>query len=217
LIAEPGYQMVAGNRPLLYLHGLTDHQLQALSGPDNAKHLFDEFRRTVKVAGQGDPYIVVMDFHPAHGKEIARAVGATAVTSYAIHGDDLAASYARLTQSARGFWEQCAAAGAEVVPVVMAGWDRRPRIEHPVWWEKDQVPGAGLEKYYQMPTPRELAAHVEEAERWVAARKEQCPAQAVIIYAWNEHDEGGWLCPTLNPDGSANTERLSAIAARVKK
>jgi hypothetical protein len=38
----------------------------------------------------------------------------------------------------------------------------------------------------------------------------------VLVYAWNEHDEGGWLCPTLNPDGTANTERLLALATVLK-
>jgi hypothetical protein len=37
-----------------------------------------------------------------------------------------------------------------------------------------------------------------------------------LIYAWNENDEGGWLVPTLNPDGSANSERLTAMAAKLK-
>ena len=34
------------------------------------------------------------------------------------------------------------------------------------------------------------------------------PANAIIIYAWNENDEGGWLIPTL----SEGTARLDAIA-----
>jgi len=33
-------------------------------------------------------------------------------------------------------------------------------------------------------------------------------ANAVLMYAWNEHDEGGWLCPTL----FYGADRLNAIA-----
>ena len=36
------------------------------------------------------------------------------------------------------------------------------------------------------------------------------PANAVIIYAWNENDEGGWLIPTLKTDGTADTGRVDA-------
>jgi hypothetical protein len=32
-------------------------------------------------------------------------------------------------------------------------------------------------------------------------------SKAVIVYAWNEYDEGGWIGPTLHAD----EERLSAV------
>ena len=114
-------------------------------------------------------------------------------------------------RTVRGFWERCEKTGAQVVPIAMAGWDRRPRIEHPVPWEKYQKPGEGMERYYATPTPQELAAHIEEAMRWAAERPARCPAQAVILYAWNEHDEGGWLQPTLGADGKPDASRIRAI------
>lgn len=214
LISEPGYQRVMGGRPLLYLFNVSDAWMAAWGGPENARKLFDGLRAAVKAAGQGDPYLVVMDFHPEQGKKTADVVGAEAISSYAASAGGMNGTpYADLRAHVHGFWERCAKTGAQVVPLAMAGWDRRPRIEHPVPWEKYQKPGEGMERYYATPTPPELTAHIEEAMRWTAARKEQCPAQAVILYAWNEHDEGGWLCPTLNPDGTANTERLDALAA----
>jgi hypothetical protein len=39
-----------------------------------------------------------------------------------------------------------------------------------------------------------------------------CPANTVIVYAWNEHDEGGWLCPTWTPGGVADARRLNEIS-----
>jgi hypothetical protein len=41
---------------------------------------------------------------------------------------------------------------------------------------------------------------------------EEAPSRAILIYAWNEHDEGGWLCPTINEDGSTNDSRMEALA-----
>jgi hypothetical protein len=35
----------------------------------------------------------------------------------------------------------------------------------------------------------------------------------VIIYAWNEFDEGGWICPTI----SEGTSRLDAISKVLKE
>ena len=211
LMAEPTYQKVAGDRPLLYLFGVSDEWLQAWGGEANAKRLFDGLRAAVKARGLKEPYIVVMDFHPAHGKNAADAIGAEAISTYATAGGAKGRTpYATLTSNAKHFWDSCASTGAQVVPTAMAGWDRRPRVEHPVPWQKNQKPGEGIEKYFQMPTPKELAAHIEDAMRWVIAKPDRCPAQTIIIYAWNEHDEGGWLCPTLS-EGPARLDAISKL------
>jgi len=218
LISEPSYQTVVDGRPLLYLFDVSDAWLDAWGGAAGARALFDDLRAAVRAAGHGNPYIVVMDFSAAHGKRVADTVGAEALSSYATPGAvGSGAPYRDLARAAAAFWEECGDTGAQVVPLAMAGWDRRPRVEQPVPWEKWQQPGAGLEKHYLMPTPPELAEHLREALDWVAHNRSQCPAQAVIVYAWNEHDEGGFLCPTLAPDGSADTRRLDAIAAMTRE
>ena len=32
-----------------------------------------------------------------------------------------------------------------------------------------------------------------------------------MMYAWNEHDDGGWLVPTWTPEGKPDTSWLDAI------
>jgi hypothetical protein len=218
LMAEPSYQKVAGDRPLLYIFRPKEEWIAELGGPDKARQLMNEFRAAAIKAGCGNPYLVMMNNQLSVAKKMLDVFGAEALTCYAITGNGgmKGTPYKRLNDVARNFWERCANTGAEVVPLAMAGWDRRPRVEHPVPWEKYQKPNVGLEKYYATATPEELAGHIKQGMRWVIDNKETCPAQAVLIYAWNEHDEGGWLCPTLNPDGSANTKRLDAIAKMLK-
>jgi len=60
-------------------------------------------------------------------------------------------------------------------------------------------------------TPDELAAHIRAAIDWTQANRDLNPANAIIIYAWNEHDEGGWLQPTLGSDGKADEARIKAL------
>ena len=60
-------------------------------------------------------------------------------------------------------------------------------------------------------TPREIAAHLRRALTFVNEHPEICIARAVIIYAWNEYDEGGWLAPTRAADGRPDTGRLDGI------
>ena len=219
---EPNYQTVAGGRPLLFLFRPDEKWIQAWGGPAAARELSDALRAAAKAADLGEPYIVIMDSGAAESvKRTADLFGAQAISDYARQRNAAGGSFADLCDVARSFWDACAATGAEVVPLAMAGWDRRPRVEHPVPWEKWQKPNVGLDKFYVLPTPEELAAHVGEALAWAEARPAQCPAQTVIVYAWNEHDEGGWLCPTRGENGKPDASRLEAIArmrrARVQR
>ena len=73
-----------------------------------------------------------------------------------------------------------------------------------------------MEKYFALPTTKELATHVKEAILWTSERKQVCPSKTVIIYAWNEHDEGGWLCPTIDENRKVDDSRLKAIKKVLK-
>ena len=212
LMKEPGYQTVCGGRPLLYLFRLEEKWVSAWGGPEGTRQLFGRLRAAVRAAGLGEPYLVALQVSAEKAKRMADLVGADALSDYAQQKSGAGVPYSELAAHAHAFWEACAATGNAVVPLAMAGWDRRPRVEHPVPWETWQKPGAGLDTFYVSPTPAELAGHIREAMDWSAARRERCPAKTVLVYAWNEHDEGGWLCPTLGADGRPDAARLRAVA-----
>ncbi len=44
----------------------------------------------------------------------------------------------------------------------------------------------------------ELAAHLHKGLTWVHDHPGEARAHAVLIYAWNENDESGWIVPTLS-------------------
>lgn len=213
LMTEPSYLRVGG-RPLLFVFRADDPWIHAWGGPDNARRLFDGFRAACREAELGDPYLVAMNDSVAEGRRIGTILGADAVSAYALSGGGRhGAPYDELTAVPERFWRESAGAGLPLVPLAMAGWDRRPRIEAPVPWERKwQEAGVGMDRYYATPTPQQLADHLETALQFVAAEPELCPARAVLVYAWNEHDEGGWLCPTRGADGRPDTSRLDAIA-----
>ncbi len=208
LMREDTYQKVMGDRPLIYIGFMDDDETRTRWGSRKEfRKVLDEFRKSVSDAGMGSPYIAVMDFSPVRGKQLADDLGADAISCYAPHGEERGAPYSALAGFAGRFWEASRGTGAQVIPTVMAGWDRRPRVEHPVPWEKRQKPGIGIENYYQAPRPGELAAHLQQALDWVGEHPKAAQAKALLIYAWNENDEGGWLVPTLS-EGDA---RLRAI------
>ena len=59
---------------------------------------------------------------------------------------------------------------------------------------------------------RNLLDHIRKAMAWAPPNPEAAKAQAVLNWAWNVFDEGGWLCPTLS-DGTARLDRLRWVLA----
>lgn len=202
---EPTYQKVSGGRPLVYLfmpeQMIGDRRFRSWA---DAKAAFDELRKAALAAGLPTPYIVAQGWSPAEARKHIELLGLDAAGQYASSGGGKRAPYAQLAAYTQKLWDGYAGAGLNVVPLVTAGWDRRPRVENPVPWEK---PGGSLDEYYETPAPQELAAHLHATLDWSAAHPQAAEAQAVLIYAWNEFDEGGWIAPTK----SEGTKRLDAI------
>ena len=116
-----------------------------------------------------------------------------------------------------------------MIPTVSAGWDPRPRHDYPCPWG-----GAGSPSYIVDPTMAELEAHTGPSHtrfvvamsgslnrtllrcwaaadglEWVGSNRHSAEANAMILSAWNEHDEGHWIAPALEKYGGA--EKLEAI------
>lgn len=208
---DVSYQNVLGNRPLVFLFNRIDHTPRF---PDAAAvaTAIHQLRAATTNAGLGNPYIVFQGWNARDDFNTMQEYGLDAIGAYAVFTDPtIGSTYPALAAKGRGIWEAGQATGANVVPIVTAGWDNRPRYETPTPWT------TGSTNYTLPPTPAEFANHLAEALDWTGRhRSSVVPANTVLIYAWNENDEGGWLVPTLNPDGSTNSDRLTAIAATRK-
>ena len=198
LLKEPGYQTVLDNRPLVY----------TFTGGGFPFERFSEFLAAARADGL-NPYCVYMGWNPASDFETVKGKGFDAVSAYAMGSDQ--PTFAGLVESVeKGFWQNAAHSGTPYVPLVTTGWDKRPRKDNPVSWERDH-------SYHQQnifpsrPTPAQIAGHLQDALAFVQHHPEICPANAVIVYAWNEYDEGGWLAPTRGPNGEPDNSRLEAI------
>lgn len=209
---QPNYQTVLSGRPLVYIFG-TSSQITPSWGSDaNFKVALDLLRSSASAADLEDPFIVVMEGTPTAAESRRVALGADAVTNYISRiPTGLDKTYAELTTAVEAYWAEKAAASNSIVPIVMCGWNKTPRLIRPVPWEAATTrPNFGLNNVHADPTTEELAAHFQAALDFVADNASDCPADTVLAYAWNEHDEGGWLCPTL---GDPNGERIAAVGA----
>jgi hypothetical protein len=209
---HPGYVRVLDDRPLVYLLA---HEFEPIKQSYGSIAGFAEvitgLRAEAREQAAGDPYVVVMTFDPATCESTRTAIGADGLSCYALPGGTLeGAEFDESQAKARRLWGEMAAHGP-TIPLVSWGWDPRPRVDTPVPWYKPKP------LHFATFTPEQCAQALEEALHWVRENPQCCPANAVIAYAWNEHDEGGWLCPTRNPDGSPSCDRIDAVGAAVRR
>ena len=208
LMSEPGYVKVGDGRPLFYLlHHDTSGVDEHWGGPAGFREAMDALRAAAARRGLPVPYLAVMTGDLNVARDLLKGAGLDALSAYAFQRADVRGRYSTLAGDVERFWEIQRGYRLPVIPLAMAGWDRRPRVQNPVPWEHF---GGMMDKYYETARPEQLAAHVQNAVRWVQANPETCPARAVIVYAWNEFDEGGWLCPTL-VEGDARVQALGRV------
>ena len=127
LMKEPGYQKVLGNRPLLY----------AFQGASLNFERFKDFLSTAKKKNV-NPYCVFMYGNPPEDYKKSSRYGFDAVSAYAYSSKKK--TYSELVHSVEdGFWKYAAQSKVPFVPLVTAGWDKWPRVETPVSWEKNSA------------------------------------------------------------------------------
>jgi hypothetical protein len=214
LMKDPSYQKVKGNRPLFFVYKIEEERLQSLwGGVSGFRPVIDQLRSDAVKAGLENPYIVVMDASPERAKKLSDDLGFDAISSYATfpgkEGKGGAPFYV-LSDHVRNYWEISKRTGGQVVPLVMAGWDNRPRASSPGPWQKASGQKLG-QIFFTSPKPEELAKLVADAINWTSKNSDRSGPNPIIIYAWNEHDEGGWIAPTLG-EGDA---RVAAVGKTV--
>lgn len=196
-LQDANYQHLQDGRPLVYT-------FRQLNNPSFAKELKDSCLK----AGIPVPYIV--DLHWENNSPESDAFDAISDYWYdGKWGSPEGAPFRNMRDYAMDTWNTRLENKAHQVLLASLGNDGRPRIENPVSWNND--PEGLYGSFYLQPTMEEFSAHLKEAFDFIQAHKDYCEANTVLIYAWNENDEGGWLTPTLKQDGSVNTERIDAL------
>lgn len=194
---QSNYQKVDGGRPLLYAFDYPD-----LVDPAQINRIRQE---TVTEMGV-QPYVVALEFSAGAAASFASQIGADAISSYASSGSDHE-PYSSMAAAEAANWDAYSATGYPVVPWVTQGWDPQPRIQlNPPYAYASYASNSGV----TASSPSELAAQLQKAINWDTAHLTAAPAQAVLMYAWNEFSEGGYIAPTKSGSG-INLDYLDAI------
>ncbi|MBP5544554.1 MAG: hypothetical protein ILM98_10795 [Kiritimatiellae bacterium] len=204
LLAEemknPWYEKVGG-RPLIYMFESTYAVALRL-------------RDICREAGVADPYVVAMITSPPEKGE-KRSANADALSAYACTEDGpLAEDH---VNKAIGQNALRATAGLPVIPHFSTGWDPTPRIERPTPWTKNGYP---VRPYAPKLSRADWLDEAAKLRRWIEQHPAECPTGHVMAFAWNEFEEGGWICPNIGVDGRPDTTRVAsfrAVAEALKK
>ena len=183
LMQQDFYFKIPDGRPLLFVYTEAD-----------IREKVNFVRETCRQKGYLQPYLALMGSSPEH----AREMDGDAISDYALFGDEI--PFMQMATNGVKRWERGLQANMDMIPCVSTGWDPRPRGDNPISWD------ANTGKVSSVPTatPEEIVEHLDNCLQWMKANEASCPAKALVIYAWNEHDEGGWLCPTVTVDELGN-------------
>ena len=194
LLKQPYYEKIDG-RPIVYI-------FMRIKGEEIIR-----VREAVARVGGEEPIFIAMFNSLPENADYDMVDGISAYTCLRSGVEH----YAELLEEALKDNDERAQKCKFSVPLFTTGWDPSPRIDIPSPWVS--YPD---EKYAKAATSEEL---IEGGKRFLAWIKESLKEHFIghiMMFAWNEFEEGGWICPTYTGDLRINTERVKAVSKIVK-
>ena len=187
------YFTVFDGRPLMYYYlnsGNKNSELQA------AQKEIKYYRAKCEELGIPAPYAVIMN---VSGQEATKVYG-DAFSRYSVGGTS-DKTFNEFITGVQNNWLGYNKAQVQYVPNLTFGWHAQPRYKNPVQWMKVEE-----NSWVPYPTDEEMYNHISYALSYMDHPNVQLKTKlnTVIFYAWNEHDEGSWICPTLAVDKDGN-------------
>ena len=182
--AKPYYQKTADGRPVIYIF---QAELRIKEG-------LEALRAGCGKAGVAEPYIIGMNFDIPKSAMIAAELGLQGISLYTGGSPSPGCPYPAVMESDAAKWRSMKETGAQFVPQITTGWDKRPRYDNPNPWEPAYEDFKN--QYAKQASPEEIARNIENAFDFNDENKTQTVFNSVLVYAWNENDEGGWIVPT---------------------
>lgn len=178
-------------KPFFIIWSPKDFHEQWSSFPGGAKAILEDLRG--KALKKGLPGINIAGCWDQTGsKEIFVTDGYDIITEYNFQGAGAAKAgeagrYDSLALGHKPCWDSMAALGKPIIPVITSGWDPRP-------W-----PGTAKgSPYYPDRTPKKFKIFCRLARDWIGSNEKSVVVpKTVLIYAWNELGEGGYILPTV--------------------
>ena len=188
------YEKIDG-RPLVYI----------FSG--YRPELIRRLRALAEEAGVASPFVAFANNGPL--SDDGDYSLADAVTAYAFgdKGAEPGRGYKEFFEDMNADNEKRKEFGLPIIPLYSLGWSPRPRIDTRVPW----VSYRDVE-YLPAPTAQEMKDGAVSFREWMQENREFTALNHMIVFAWNEFEEGAWICPTYDGKGGVTRERIGVFA-----
>lgn len=208
LFKQPTH-LTAGGKPLLIIFSPHD-LLDSFGGPEKVREAFNKLRGEARAAGL--PGVSFAACTGPSNLDKLQSCGYDLFTGYNYSFGWLDGSgekpFQELIDKGEETWNQIAAASTlPYMPVATIGWDRRP-------WETGKYPPEKMSAWYTGRSPQKVEEFVRRGAEWIEKHPGRITQEKLlIIYAWNELGEGGYLTPTKK-DGTAYLEAVKKGLSR---
>lgn len=188
-----------------------DEVISGMGGIQKTKEAIQLFRERARKAGYNDILIGARTFprasDPAFQNKFQEC-GFDFLTTYCNADDGRrnagANDYQNLLEGDRKSWNEISDnTSLPFLPVVDAGYDMRP-------WAHDHPTLPSSDYWYTGVTPSKIASHVKDGILWLKDHHSKTLGNLLMIYAWNENGEGGWLTPT-KAEGEARLNEIKKV------
>ena len=197
---QPYYEKIGG-RPLLYVFG------------GYREDIITRVHRLCREKNIPIPYTVPMLFGAP-----GQAPLADAFSAYAVANHDGINSYDELCRIAVKNDLIRLQTGKDIIPLLTVGWNPSPRIERPTPWTSRPSGETSYSDVSFAPFPHEeeLTAWAKKFAAHVKNDVNDRFAGHIMTFAWNEFEEGGFICPTYTKEGTVSFEKVRAFAEAVR-
>ena len=196
-LGKPYYEKIGG-RPLVYVYG------------GYREDLIKRVLSACRERGVPDPYFVPM----LSGAPKGPMPLADAVSAYAVSASSDVSGYPEMVRIAAENDVIRMRAGKDIIPLFTAGWNPSPRNDRPTPWMSDAQGKSRYPdvRYAPPPDAAEITAGAETFARHIDRDVGDKFAGHVLTFAWNEFEEGGFICPTYTKEGDICDSRLRGFA-----
>lgn len=192
---DPQYMTIDG-RPLVVLFGTEDHAINNVQ--------IEKMQTAAVNAGFKKGLAIAGCYESAKKKLFTCSTHYNLTVGYSSGSEEK--PFQVLIDYAKAHWK-----GSEqqpYIPVLNSGWDKRP-------WEGPDGRNAVEGWYFTGDTPELFKSFLGDAVSWMDQNPKQTTKERVVlIYAWNELGEGGYLVPTV---GDPEAEKLKKIGELLKE